>query len=659
MKEGFLSRSFIASMPEGPKIKVESIRFLSMANPEIGAIKYSVTPINENIELTFTPYIDGDVKNEDSNYNEKFWNILETESDAGESLLIAQTKKLEFHAAYRMKYNLALNGQPFQVSPDVIKDNKLVGNKIKFKVEKGQTATIYKYGSVVTSLNYPVETLKHRSEEVLDIACKTGFETLFDEHKTKWAEIWDHCDIIIKGDIEAQQGIRFNIFHLNQTYTGEDERLNIGPKGFTGEKYGGSTYWDTEAYCIPFFISTAPSKVTRNLLLYRYKHLQKAIENAQKLGFKNGAALYPMVTMNGEECHNEWEITFEEIHRNGAIAFAIYNYIRHTGDEKYLAEYGLEVLIGIARFWSQRVNFSKEKNKYVILGVTGPNEYENNINNNWYTNTLAKWCLEYTIETIEKIKANYKQQFDEIAIRTYFNETPETTFWKDIIDNLYFAFDEKLNIFLQQDGYLDKDLMPANKLSPKERPINQHWSWDRILRSCFIKQADTLQGIYLFEERFDTEFIKRHFEFYESRTVHESSLSPCVHSILATRIGNIEKAYELYLRTSRLDLDDYNNEVHEGLHITSMAGTWMSIVEGFGGKRIKNGKLELHPLIHNKWKEYSFSILFRENSLHISVNKEFVNINFNGTNPLNIFVYNENVTLIPGQQTRIMTRNTF
>ncbi len=188
MKEGFLSRSFIASMPEGPKIKVESIRFLSMANPEIGAIKYSVTPINENIELTFTPYIDGDVKNEDSNYNEKFWNILETESDAGESLLIAQTKKLEFHAAYRMKYNLALNGQPFQVSPDVIKDNKLVGNKIKFKVEKGQTATIYKYVSVVTSLNYPVETLKHRSEEVLDIACKTGFETLFDEHKTKWAE---------------------------------------------------------------------------------------------------------------------------------------------------------------------------------------------------------------------------------------------------------------------------------------------------------------------------------------------------------------------------------------------------------------------------------------------------------------------------------------
>ena len=161
--------------------------------------------------------------------------------------------------------------------------------------------------------------------------------------------------------------------------TGEDERLNIGPKGFTGEKYGGSTYWDTEAYCLPFYLATSEPKVARNLLVYRYKHLQKAIENAGKLGFTDGAALYPMVTMNGEECHNEWEITFEEIHRNGAIAYAIFDYINYTGDHEYLQEYGLEVLIGISRFWSQRITWSVDRNKYVMLGVTGPNEYENNV----------------------------------------------------------------------------------------------------------------------------------------------------------------------------------------------------------------------------------------------------------------------------------------
>jgi maltose phosphorylase len=199
---------------------------------------------------------------------------------------------------------------------------------------------------------------------------RAGFDALLEEQKKAWAAIWETSDIVIEGDPEAQQGIRFNIFQLNQTYTGEDERLNIGPKGFTGEKYGGVTYWDTEAYCFPFYLSTRDPQVARNLLLYRYRHLPKAIENACKLGFTDGAALYPMVTINGEECHNEWEITFEEIHRNGAMVVAIHRYVQYTGDIRYLADYGLEVMIAIARFWAQRFNWSEEKQQYVMLGVT-------------------------------------------------------------------------------------------------------------------------------------------------------------------------------------------------------------------------------------------------------------------------------------------------
>ncbi|MGV2685912.1 glycoside hydrolase family 65 protein, partial [Clostridium perfringens] len=175
---------------------------------------------------------------------------------------------------------------------------------------------------------------------VLEPAARTGFELLLKEQADAWGDKWKESDIVIEGDVAAQQAIRFNIFQLNQTYSGEDDRLNIGPKGFTGEKYGGSTYWDTEAYCLPFYLSTADASISRNLLIYRYKHLEKAKENAKKLGFTKGA-LYPMVTMNGEECHNEWEITFEEIHRNGAIAYAIYNYVNYTGDFSYLGQYGL------------------------------------------------------------------------------------------------------------------------------------------------------------------------------------------------------------------------------------------------------------------------------------------------------------------------------
>jgi maltose phosphorylase len=655
MREGYLKRCFIAKFSDNNEIKVDTTRFLSMANPEIGVIKYVVTSVNFIGELSLTPYIDGDVKNEDANYNEKFWNILDVEAADGEGYLVSQTKKLDFVACFGMKFWIERNGKKEKVESIPIKGQKYTGNIAKINVEKGDTITLYKFVAVLTSLNHTVDELLAKTKVTVEEASEKGFDELFREHKVKWLSIWEHSDIQIKGDIEAQQGIRFNIFHLNQTYTGDDERLNIGPKGFTGEKYGGSTYWDTEAYCIPFFISTAPAEVTRRLLVYRFKHLQKAIENAHKLGFSSGAALYPMVTMNGEECHNEWEITFEEIHRNGAIAFAIYNYILHTGDMKYLAECGLEILIGIARFWSQRATFSKEKNQYVILGVTGPNEYENNVNNNWYTNTMAKWCMEYAIEALDIVKKIDLSLFSEIISKTKFDVLKETDLWKTIAQNLYFPFDKENNVFLQQEGFMDKEQILVKDLDPTQRPINQKWSWDRILRSCFIKQADVLQGIYLFQEKYDLETIRRHFDFYESRTVHESSLSPCVHSILASRIGYMEKAYELYLRTSRLDIDDYNNEVHEGLHITSMAGTWMSIVEGFGGKRIIDGVLTLFPLIPENWDEYAFKILFHKIDLLVTVNKKQVTLVVKGGD-LKIKVYENDVDLKPGVALAVAAR---
>jgi maltose phosphorylase len=652
MKEGVLSRSFVATMPGGEQIRVEALRFVSMADPEIGVIKYSVTAL-KNIRLTLSPYLDGDVKNKDANYNEQFWNILETESGKQDGFLLAQTRKLDFQVGLAMKYRCDRNGGMIATEPACVKNLKYTGNVIEMGLKAGEVATIYKYVAVTTSLDYDKNELKAKACEKVSAAYQIGFDALQEAHQAKWADIWSHSDIVIQGDVEAQQGIRFNIFQLNQTYTGDDERFNIGPKGFTGEKYGGSTYWDTEAYCIPFFISTAPSRVTRNLLIYRYKHLQKAIENGVKLGFTNGAALYPMVTMNGEECHNEWEITFEEIHRNGAIAFAIYNYIRHTEDGKYLADYGLEVLIGIARFWSQRATFSHKKGQYVVLGVTGPNEYENNVNNNWYTNTLACWCMDYTREALAKVKSAWPEKYARIVAKTNFDFTTETSRWTEICANMHFPYDATLNLFLQQEGYLDKEQTLAKDLDVSQRPINQHWSWDRILRSPFIKQADTLQGIYLFEEKYDTEFIKRHFEFYEARTVHESSLSPCIHSILAARIGRLDRAYELYLRTSRLDLDDYNHEVDEGLHITSMAGTWMAIVEGFGGKQVRHGKLFLHPLIHEKWQQYSFRLFLKDHSLQVTVTRESVSLLYKGPKPIVVNVYDDDKKVFPNETLKI------
>jgi maltose phosphorylase len=303
-----------------------------------------------------------------------------------------------------------------------------------------------------------------------------------------------------------------------------------------------------------------------------------------------------------------------------------------------MADYGLEVLIGISRFWSQRATFSDNLKKYVILGVTGPNEYENNVNNNWYTNSLAVWTLSYTLKNIRILGKENPDKLQALCKKINFDFSDETIRWEKLIKNMHFPVDNTRNIFLQQDGYLDKELKPASSIPSAERPINQNWSWDRILRSCFIKQADVLQGLYLLEDQFDTETIKRNFDFYEPMTVHESSLSACIHSIVASRIGNIEKAYELYLRTARLDLDDYNNEVSDGLHITSMAGTWLAIVEGFGGMRILDGKMLLNPLIPVNWNSYSFHARFRGILFEVKVTNDSVSVNNISEKPLNMVI---------------------
>jgi maltose phosphorylase len=645
MKEGYLHRQYVAEMPSGKQIKADIVRLISIANGEIGAIRYSITPVNFSGKISVTSSLDGKVKNEDANYGEYFWDEVVKDISGSKGFLVVRTRKTGFEVCMGMQFLATLGGisNPLKCTPR--ESEKFVSATAEINVSKDQELIIYKYASVLSSLNHSASEIRNNAEKVLDAAVEEGFEHILQVQKKIWNEKWEHSDIVIEGDPEAQQGVRFNIFQLDQTYTGDDERLNIGPKGFTGEKYGGSTYWDTEAYCLPFFLSTAPPEVSKNLLKYRYKQLQKAIENGVKLGFSGGAALFPMVTMNGEECHNEWEITFEEIHRNGAIAFAVFNYIRHTGDMQYLVDYGLELLMGISRFWKQRVNYSKSKGKYVMLGVTGPNEYENNINNNWYTSTIAIWTLQYTIETIGYVKKEAPEIFSSLVKRISFNEATEVNAWKDIIDNMYYPVLEGTKVFLQQDGYMDKEQILVKDLDPKQRPINQKWSWDRILRSCFIKQADVLQGIYLFEERFDTATIKENFDFYESRTVHESSLSPCVHSILAARIGNIELAYNLYLRTSRLDLDDYNNEVDAGCHITSMAGSWMSVVEGFGGKRVRNNQLVLNPLIPAEWKSYSFKLLFRNVLLSIKVDHKNIEILNESATQIKLIIYGKEHTI--------------
>lgn len=629
MENGLLTRSFVA-IAGGATVRFTFERFLSIVKQELAVIRLTAECLSGDAQIRVLSKLDNNVQNEDSNYEEMFWLEKERGHQMECSFLTTQTIPNDFGIE-----QFSVTGAMKHVSSaiGVQQDDTLeVAETFTYDLKPDESMQLEKRVVILTSRDVPESEQSEKALALLE-AYDASYEELLAEQNAAWAKRWALADVSIGGDDEAQQGIRFNIFQLFSTYYGEDDRLNIGPKGFTGEKYGGATYWDTEAYAVPMYLGISDPTITKNLLKYRHNQLPQAKHNARQQSLKG--ALYPMVTFTGVECHNEWEITFEEIHRNGAIAHAIYNYTTYTGDESYIQKEGLEVLTEIARFWADRVHYSKRQQKYMIHGVTGPNEYENNINNNWYTNYLATWVLSYTLENYQKYQAH--------ATVTITQE--EQTKWQDIVQNMYFPKDEELGIFVQHDTFLDKDLLPTSALDPAERPLNQHWSWDKILRSCFIKQADVLQGIYFFGDSFTDEEKRRNFEFYEPMTVHESSLSASVHAILAAELGLIDKSMEMYQRTARLDLDNYNNDTDDGLHITSMTGSWLAIVQGFAQMKTSTGTLSFAPLLPKDWDHYSFHITYRGRLLAVTVTQKEVRIDLKDGSAFAMMLYGQEITL--------------
>lgn len=631
MEKGVLRRSFIVNK-NGKRIKFEFQRFLSLAVKELCSIQVLVTNLGEPAKIEIHSKLNGDVRNQDSNYDEMFWLPVEADSNR----LVVETKPNnfgieQFTVAATMNHTV----EGLVKTTESIKE-LIVTESFSGTLEANQKASLTKNIIVTTSRDYAKEAVLKAGATLMDDSVKgQSFEELKAAHEKIWADRWKLSDVEIGGDDAQQQGIRFNLFQLFSTYYGEDMRLNIGPKGFTGEKYGGATYWDTEAYAVPLYLALADPSVSKNLLKYRHEQLPGAYHNAKQQGL--AGALYPMVTFTGIECHNEWEITFEEIHRNGAIAYAIYNYTNYTGDHSYVANEGMDVLVGISRFWADRVHFSATKKQYMIHGVTGPNEYENNINNNWYTNKLATWTLAYTLEKL--------QTADKEAVNRTNVTEEEKQKWQDIIERMYYPYDAERDVFVQHDTFLDKELMPVSQLAKTDLPINQNWSWDKILRSCFIKQADVLQGIYFFNNQFTKAEKQRNFDFYEPMTVHESSLSPSVHAILAAELEMSEKAVELYARTARLDLDNYNNDTEDGLHITSMTGSWLTIVEGFAGMRTFADTLSFKPFVPADWDYYRFHINYRGRLIFIEVNQTETSLTLLSGESLKLNLYDEAVEL--------------
>lgn len=633
MENGKLLRSFVYE-GAASTVKFTFERFLSIVTKELSLQKISAEVLRGTPDIVLSSKLVGDVHNEDSNYNEVFWEEVGLGFADGYGHLTTKTIPNPYDVPRFTVSCVMKNAYSKAGTVDQHEVPMGVTETFTTTLGLGETLTFEKQVAVVTSRDIVAEEQVTVANNILTVNAHKDFAAHLADQTAAWSKRWAQADVDIFGDDEAQQGIRFNLFQLFSTYYGDDTRLNVGPKGFTGEKYGGATYWDTESCILPMYLSVTKPEVTRKLLEYRYQQLPGAFINAKRQGLKG--ALFPMVTFTGVECHNEWEITFEEIHRNGAIVEAIDNYTSYTGDRSYLDTDGIKVVVEVARFWADRVHFSKNKGQYMIHGVTGPNEYENNVNNNWYTNYIARWVLNYALGNLPKAVAESRKSLNVLPA--------ELAKWRDIADNMYLPEDKERGVFLQQDTFLDKDLMPAASLDLAVRPINQHWSWDKILRSCFIKQADVLQGIYFFNHQFTMEEKKRNFDFYEPMTVHESSLSALVHAILAAELGYEEKAVEMYRRTARLDLDNYNNDTEDGLHITSMSGGWLSIVQGFAGMRSHEG-LSFKPFCPKNWKGYRFNMNYQGRQIEVAVDHDSTTLSLKSGKPLLVKLYGQDIVL--------------
>lgn len=486
------------------------------------------------------------------------------------------------------------------------------------------------------------DELNYQTIEELNNSFVSGYEGNLNKQKKYWEEYFLKHDIQIEGDLENQQGIRYCLFQLQQTYHGFDASNNIGAKGLTGEAYSGHAFWDTETYCLSYYLLNN-LEAAKNLLLYRYNTLEKAKERAKMLDCKG--ACYPIATLNGEESCNLWQHASLQFQPSTGVAFAIYHYVNLTHDYDFLNQYGFEMLLEISKFMLSRGDFSATRDTFGYYCVMGPDEFQMMVNNNTYTNYLAKRTFLYTLEVAKNMEKTRKDcLMKKCGVDQEFLNTI-----KEASDKMVILYDEKTKLFEQHDGYyklphVDIDAIPVN-----EFPLYNHWSYDRIYRNDMIKQPDVLMFMFLYNQSFTFEQKKNNYEFYEPRCIHESSLSPSVHSILACELDKMDEALDFFGFATRLDLDDYNRNTCEGLHLTSISAAWSNIVYGFGGVRTDGEILKIAPKIPKSWKSYSFNLTYLENVINVKVTQSGYEVTLKNGEGVEIILEEEKVHLEVGQ----------
>ena len=620
MKEGITQRKVRWKSEKGNEFDIDIKRMASFDIPNLFLIEYRVKSSEYEGDLTFESLHIGDTKNffdpSDPRVAGESHEHLIPDSALNKdevSYLCTKTVSSNLYVCSAVSEKVRYEGKAsgnHELDVTVSRENHRYIKKIKTRISAGEEVVLYKYTILTDSVrcDSPLEEAEKLMQEVKN----TEADILYKKQREFLKDYWDKCSLKIEGDDELDIALRYNTYQLLQS-AGRDEHSNIAAKGLSGEGYEGHYFWDTEMYMQPFFTMTNP-EISKSLISYRYETLPAARENARLLGHKSGA-LYPWRTIEGSECSGYFPSGTAQYHIDADIACSVVAYYLATGDFDFIASKGAEIVFETARLWLDVGNYDKDR--FVINCVTGPDEYTCLVNNNYFTNVSAKYNLEWAVKFYDLLTE--KRNLNTIAkIGLTGSEVDE---FKRAADCMYLPYDEKRGINPQDDSFLSKKEWDFSSTPPGDYPLLLHYHPLYIYRYQVCKQADTVLAHFIYEDAQSIDTIEKSFAYYEMVTTHDSSLSTCIYSIMAAKLGMVEKAYKYFGDSAKLDLFNLHHNTKDGIHTANMGGNYMAVVYGFGGLRIKEDGLHLAPVIPRQWSAYSFKLNYRGSRLLVSVKR--------------------------------------
>jgi alpha,alpha-trehalose phosphorylase len=606
MKSGTLDRDILWETPAGKRVAITSRRLVSFTNRHVAAISYCVTLLNADAFVVIYSEIRTNELSPRSNGNDPRQTKAFSSRELHPQTSYSRDRRIVLcHATEKSRLLLTCATESALATACT---NSYKGThtedfgQVAFTIEARRDCPIQltKYMVYHTSATASAAELCGRAEWTLDRVATQGFQQLLASQEQYVSDFWRRSDVRIKDvredltkrtTVEIQQAIRFNLFHILQA-SARVEDAGVPAKGLTGRAYEGHYFWDTEIYLLPFLTYTSPW-IAKNLLAFRYKMLPQARARARQLG--HCGAMFPWRTISGEEASAYYAAGTAQYHINADIMYGLRKYVLATGDERFLRDCGAEMLVETARLWLDLGFYSDAKGgKFCINSVTGPDEYNTVVNNNAYTNLMARENLRYAAQTVEALREKEPDAFRALKHKTAL-EPSELVAWLRAADKMYVPYDEKLKIIPQDDSFLDREPWDFRNTPPDRYPLLLFYHPLDIYRKQVIKQADVVLAMFLLGDAFPAETKKRNFDFYDPLTTGDSSLSSCVEAIIATQTGDIEKAIRYGMAALLMDLADVGGNVKDGCHIASMGGTWMMLAYGFGGMRDDDATLSFWP----------------------------------------------------------------